>query len=106
MAELLPAGPVLRVEPHDGQEEGGHPRAAAGQQLVGVAQPGGEQDGEEDGDGHEQPEEQVGLRCTVFDFFIKKISIYFIDGLVLIIEIEVLVVLLFTILYALWILGL
>ena len=53
MAELLPAGPVLRVEPHDGQEEGGHPGAAAGQQLVGVAQPGGEQDGEEDGDGHE-----------------------------------------------------
>ena len=52
-----PAGPVLRVEPHDGQEEGGHPGAAAGQQLVGVAQPGGEQNREEDGDGHEQGEE-------------------------------------------------
>ena len=62
MAELLPAGPVLRVEPHDGQEEGGHPGAAAGQQLVGVAQPGGEQDGEEDGDGHEQGEEQERLQ--------------------------------------------
>ena len=62
MAELLPAGPVLRVEPHDGQEEGGHPRAAAGQQLVGVAQPGGEQDGEQDGDGHEQGEEQERLQ--------------------------------------------
>ena len=68
MAELLPAGPVLRVEPHDGQEEGGHPGAGAGHLLGDVAQPGGEQDREEDGDGHEQPEEQVGLRCNGFVF--------------------------------------
>ena len=71
-----PACPVLRVQPHDGQEQGGHPGAGAGHLLSDVAEPRGEQDREEDGDGHEQPEEQVGLRCTVFDFFIKKISIY------------------------------
>ena len=57
-----PAGPVLRVQPHDGQEEGGHPGAGAGHLLGDVAQPGGEQDGEEDGDGHEQGEEQECLQ--------------------------------------------
>ena len=60
-----PASPVLGVETKDGQDEGEHPHAETRLLLILVAESCGEQDGQSDGDGHEQTKKQVSLTQTL-----------------------------------------
>ena len=60
-----PASPVLGVETKDGQDEGEHPHAETRLLLILVAESCGEQDGQSDGDRHEQTKKQVSLTQTL-----------------------------------------
>ena len=60
-----PASPVLGVETKDGQDEGEHPHDETRLLLILVTESCGEQDGQSDGDGHEQTKKQVSLTQTL-----------------------------------------